>query len=290
MGTRGGGSAGEGNFLRRVDEILRGLDARALKARLREHAAALPPRERAAFLGMIEGDARAAFEERRRAFRAAPGLATLTPLLDTAVADPDRRRRIVRAELAGAGSRTKDRRLLARMELLAGRYGDAIERFDETEVLGWSRPGNPGYVVFGFLVHVGSGLDRPPEHSAIEAVWRRMDAGERSGPARAYAEFLLEHLERWPVSAVARLRFRELASAAARERVRAILESRRRDSYGKAAECAVACAEAHRLGGERGAARSFLDGLNEAFPHHRAFRRELRAAEVRFAVLPAMGE
>jgi hypothetical protein len=189
---------------------------------------------------------------------------------------------------------------LAHACLLGGDWEAAYDLSAGKKVLGWSNLSNPqGLVVTSFLVYLsGTGPAVLPVN--LHRIWQwELQDSIGFGPWREGVptadDHLLERLERsyrdgfatihLPVERQQRLL--DWCLDVAGRRVDAIIEGQHRNSYAKAAVLIGACSEVLHLRGHGQDARGWLADMRNRYPRHRAFLRELSAAEERGATAPA---
>lgn len=253
-----------------------------------------------ALLAHAGGDAALALDARRQAWRSSPSLRRLLLLCEQGDPEAEEQVERLRAERRhfAAKSRELNTRLSCALELLCGEYDTAAERLGEAKAVGWSGADHPGSVVFPFMLAAGSALEGLPAGSVLADFWERMegaaprydfppegvladyagweDEAASPAPRESYPAMLRAGLARCPATEEQRDRFLKLARSVARKRARHIVSNQLRQAYGRAAEAAVACAEAFYLAGRNKAGNDIIKGLREEFPRHSAFRRELQ--------------
>ncbi len=252
-------------------------------------------------------------EARWESFVASPGLRRLLDLRDCGKAEPERARLMKRAarhvekalthqrdteppewadqrDAAGEPYPYLDESLLTHARLLAHDWQAAWESAAGAEVLGRSDGDNPQGLVVPFLLLLLSGPASAGGPSrSVEGLWRQglenslvcdpwtaeeAAQGLSERLSRAYAEVLA-------ALSVGRPRQEELLEGClnvTRERARAIVREKHRQSYGKAALLLAACAEVLQRRGQQARAQEFARRFREEFPRHSAFQEELDAA------------
>ncbi len=193
-------------------------------------------------------------------------------------------------------------RLHAALELLTGRFDEAVVRLRQAPPLGWSDPDHVGYLVFPFLLGAGADVlhgevpGEVPAGSVLERFLEGMDrelewSGWWSGTGGwrprlpmtgddelpAVRELLSVALERHSPEPEARSGFLEEAETTARQRVEAIVSNKHRRAYERAAQVAAAVAEARMLNDDPQRAQGLLVELRKTFSRYYAFTGELRS-------------
>jgi hypothetical protein len=97
---------------------------------------------------------------------------------------------------------------------------------------------------------------------------------------------LLGALSRHPLTQEQRGRFLSLASAVARKRIQAVVSNKHRGAYHRAAELAIACAEAYSLAEVPKEGLALLTEIREEFPRHSAFQKALNGLITASPLLP----
>jgi len=188
-------------------------------------------------------------------------------------------------------------RLTCILELLCADYESPLLRLKESNALGWSNMNHPGVVVFPFLLHAASGVDAPVAESVMEQLWKEMGSGRPGGPfepqsvlmeyagespsaapSASLETLLLSVLKRHAPSDEDRLQFLKVALSVTCKRAEGIVSNKYRGAYRRAADAAVAAAEACSLFGRREKGTALLEALDEEFRRFSAFRKELREA------------
>lgn len=255
-------------------------------------------------------ESRALRSGRWEAFAAKPTLARLLDLWDAASSETDRTGLMRQAaqhikdflahppshrEITEASEEDDlevpawvDKSVLAHAFLLAEEWDAAHQLAARAQVLGWSSSDNTQGLVVSFFLVLLSGKTPDMLPSNLSQLWRwaleqsigigSWGEGEEAGPLkqleRAYAQVISqaslsngkpEKILSWCVDV-------------AKQRASAIVEEKRRASYGKAALLITACAEVLRLRGNNEAAGALLNDVRNRFPRHRAFQTELNVA------------
>ena len=215
-------------------------------------------------------------------------------------------------------------RLLCELLLLAGRVEQALEMAKPAQPLGWSHRGHPGPIVVPYLLVAATGPairpelliaagspSAPAEHNGpllaqeLEHIDRDgwvgggewddepaeppLDERYRGIPAdkRLPSLLLVAAVGAYPASQRQRDRWLGRAAELVEERVNAIVATKHRGAYERAARLAVACGEAIALARDRDKGFAFVGEARERFPRHHAFRSELDRAMAASPYLPA---
>ncbi|MBT9554926.1 MAG: hypothetical protein IV100_02805 [Myxococcales bacterium] len=265
------------------------------KARLGDRLAALAERR---------GDLTLAVDASRAAFRAHPTEVRLLQLV--AAADAAGECELVLEREAGEVTRpafAHGDALAARVLLLAGRFEEALTRFQRSDAIGWGRPDHAGSIVLPFLLVAGANLDGPPPGTALARLWEDLDTPARTyfdrrllldqmtaddgvePEHRAYSVLLVEALARHRPPESQRARLLQLAQVKVEVAARDILQSHHRRGQAVAALLTVAMAEA--LAAARGleVGESFLRSARRPYPRDSAYRKGLDALTARSALL-----
>ena len=306
MGTEGGRYRPE-RLRRDLAERLEELDAGELREGISRYARSLGSVDRESLYSALaparirleeEPAPRPDLDESRAAFRAEPDPTTLHHLLLAVGDDSDEVQRVVEGEIRENLWSLEDflpteadllppPGILARLELLAGRYGDAIQRFLDADASDWSGLEHPGYPVGAFLLLASSSLSRLPDGSAIEELWRKTDRVPGAGPGQTpFSERLIRRLRRWPVSALARQRFLTLVEEAVGERTRAIARLSDTGAHLAGATAVVAVCESGFLAGEIEGSKRFLEAMLALTETNAEFHDVLRDRADASSILP----
>jgi hypothetical protein len=256
--------------------------------------------ERSATLSAEPADKLAAARQAWRAALTTPRLRRLATLADTTT---------LTDEADTLDEAAVPARLAAALLVLAGRIDDATILLQRTEPLGWSRGDHPGPLVLPFLLLAAAGND--PHNIArlhganalLAAVdlsgWRDMrhlldrddDDDEpipgEDEPLPELSALLAERVRTVEATDDQRLRWLGRARAIADARIAAIVQAKHRGAYDRAAQLAVACAEALALTEGPPAAARAITELRDRYPRHVAFRAALDAATTKSPLLPS---
>jgi len=242
-----------------------------------------------------EVDPRLVFDAAHSAWRAQPTTDRLLRLYGCRTDGADARERLIEAELGWLEGLDPPpaASLLARLELLAGRFRAAASRLREAPQLGWSGAGHPGRVAVPGLLGAALGPEAlpPPGPSRLAELWEAMDrtAGPAGSPsdiaAPAFSQALTDTLRRRPLPPSQVDEMLTLLAAVARDRVEAIVRAQYRGAYARAAGLLTACAEGQVLAGRSAEARRLIEGMRLELGRYYAFRGELDAAVASSALL-----
>jgi hypothetical protein len=218
------------------------------------------------------------------------------------------------------------RRLLAVLHLLGGEVDEAIALAEEAPAVGWSGEDHPGAVVIPYVLVAATGGAGPKPGTALSALWQEIDSGEsffpdwdpdandeeldeeldedEEEPLEEEEEFVLPGMESKPrpVRLTPFLRTQlqqhpcdlgrgkgllDMAWKLAEGRVKAIVEKKYRQAYGRAATLVAAVAEARILAGDVQRGHDLLAEIRQRFSRFYAFTGELDAAARRSPLLPS---
>jgi hypothetical protein len=235
----------------------------------------------------------------RQAWRAAPTALRLRRL--AALADD-----MTLAAEADALDRTAaPARLAATLRVLTGRVDEAGATLSQAEPLGWSRGDHPGPLVVPILLLAAAGKEpRSSERlrgamtllSAVDQpTWHDVHGPDEGNDDEARGErqppelsaLLIARVGTFDATDQQRRAWLAWARTAADARIAAIVEAKHRGAYERAAQLAVACAEAVAITEGPVAAARAIGELRDRYPRHVAFRAALDAATERSPLLPA---
>lgn len=191
-------------------------------------------------------------------------------------------------------------RLMAMVELAAGKYDAAVARLEEAEALGWSRREHPGYAVFPFLLLAGADLQDVPAPSCMNQMVEQLESLQTSfmpphypypdirDPLAntTYRDVLLDSLARHTIDEDDQGKYVTLAREVAWERMAAIVSNQHRGAYERASCILVSVAEAVSLMEDAESGMELPLRAREKFPRHSAFRRELNHLISYSSILP----
>ena len=294
--------------LERIPEAVRA--AREGVGRIRDAAYRARLADRLASLAVSENDLQLAVEATRNAWRASPTEVRLLHMAAAAQA-ADMLGAVLSIE-AGAVLRPDwnfSDALACRLLLLAGRHEEAVTRFQRADALGWGRIDHAGSVVLPFLLLASTGLEAPPQGSAIEGVWSDLDAAgrnyfdrrllmDRMGPSmepatsslldsgRPYSDLLKQAVAQHPIPDVYRSRMLAAAQLKVESVVRDILNGQHRRGHALAAKLTVAVAEAIALTQKVDDGLSFVKAVRKEYRRFSVFKDELDTERKASPVLP----
>jgi len=170
--------------------------------------------------------------------------------------------------------------------LLKGDYSSVASLVAESEPLGWSYGGNPNALAVPFFLYVRWNREKSLTANMAQ-LWqeatsfRTLSYNERedcgSGdPGSRFRNYLENVLKEHTVSDRDRDKYFKDAEKAAGKRIDAIVGSKHRKSYWKAARLILAIAETYWSNNEPDKGQRLINQFREKYSRHSAFIRELR--------------